>query len=200
MPQLTDLQDYYANLLILQYHSKHKAIQTIKTSASLYACDGLVFQLLNILDIDTAQGAQLDLIGKILGCSRTVQGLTIDKAFFSFSHTGAKGFSTVLQPSSGIWKTVYNSLQSVYSLQDADYRLLLKFKALKNVWRCSMKTIDDTLYQQFGNLITMTNNEDLSITYKVQPVLNVALSAAIHLGYLTAPCGIKYSYEYIEEA
>ena len=200
MSQLTDLQDYYANLLILQYHSKPKAIATIKTSVSLYAGDGLIFQLPDLLDIDKAQGVQLDLIGKILGCSRNVQGLTLDKTYFSFSHTGAVGFSTVAKLSKGIWKTVHNSTQSVYSLQDVDYRYLLKFKAIKNIWRGSMQDIDDLLFNMFGNSIEMINNGDLSVTYKVLPTIAVALAAAIHLGYLKAPMGVKYNYEYVEEA
>lgn len=82
--QITNVENYYADLLIIQYRQKPKARATIKLGADLYLADGLVFQMQNILDIDTAIGAQLDLIGKILGVNRNIPGFTIDKEYFSF--------------------------------------------------------------------------------------------------------------------
>lgn len=82
--QITNVENYYADLLIIQYRQKPKARATIKLGADLYLADGLVFQMQDILDIDTAIGAQLDLIGKILGVSRDIPGFTIDKDYFSF--------------------------------------------------------------------------------------------------------------------
>lgn len=75
MPDYTqDIQDvktYYADLLILQYRNKPKARETIKIGADIYLGDGVIFQLQDILDIDKAEGAQLDIIGKSL----TARGL-----------------------------------------------------------------------------------------------------------------------------
>ena len=82
--EIANVENYYADLLIIQYRNKPKARATIKLGANLYLADGLVFELNNVLDIDTAVGAQLDLIGKILGVSRDIPGFTIDKEYFSF--------------------------------------------------------------------------------------------------------------------
>lgn len=88
MPDYTqDIQDvktYYADLLILQYRNKPKARETIKIGADIYLGDGVIFQLQDILDIDKAEGAQLDIIGKILDCPRVVQGIYNDMIFSSF--------------------------------------------------------------------------------------------------------------------
>ena len=82
--QIANVENYYADLLIIQYRNKPHARATVKLGADLYLADGLVFELNNILDIDTATYAQLDLIGKILGVSRDIPGFTIDKEYFSF--------------------------------------------------------------------------------------------------------------------
>lgn len=82
--QIDSIENYYADLIIIQYRNKPKARATIKLGVDLYLADGLVFDLQNVLNIDTAQGAQLDLIGKILGCNRNIFGFNIDKKYFSF--------------------------------------------------------------------------------------------------------------------
>lgn len=82
--EIESIENYYADLIIIQYRNKPKARATIKLGADLYLADGLVFDLQNVLDIDIAQGTQLDLIGKILGCSRNIFGFNIDKKYFSF--------------------------------------------------------------------------------------------------------------------
>ena len=82
--EIASIENYYADLLIIQYRNKPKARATIKLGVDLYLTDGLVFDLQNVLDIDTAVGVQLDLIGKILGCNRNIFGFNIDKKYFSF--------------------------------------------------------------------------------------------------------------------
>lgn len=82
--EIASVEDYYANLIIIQYRNKPRARATIKLGANLYLADGLVFDLQNVLDIDIAEGTQLDLIGKILGCNRNIFGFNIDKKYFSF--------------------------------------------------------------------------------------------------------------------
>lgn len=82
--EIASIENYYADLIIIQYRNKPKARATIKLGVDLYLADGLAFDLQNVLDIDTAVGAQLDIIGKILGCNRNIFGFNIDKKYFSF--------------------------------------------------------------------------------------------------------------------
>lgn len=148
--ELEDVKNYYADLLILQYKNKPKARETIKLGVDIYLADGLVFQLQDVLDIDKAQGQPLDLIGKILGASRQVQGLLIDRKYFAFEKEGGSlGFSTKYKTSDGMFKTYYNSTLSFYSLGNEDYRVLLKFKALANIQRASMAQMDENLWNTF---------------------------------------------------
>lgn len=191
-----EVKKYYADLLILQYRNKPKARETIKLGAEIYLGDGLVFQLQDILDIDSAIGKQLDIIGKILNCPRIVEGINPEIRYFSFHKTNAKGFSTKNKLSNGAWKTQFNSLFSIYSLPDSEYRVLLKFAAIKNRLRASMAEIDDLLFSIFGNEINLTNNQNLSITYTINDSIFIPAQAAIKLGFLNAPAGVTVQYVY----
>lgn len=191
------VKEYYSDLLILQYRNKQKARETIKIGAEIYLGDGLIFQLQDVLDIDKAEGKQLDIIGKILNCPRIIEGINPELRYFSFEKPNARGFSTKNKISDGAWKNQYNSLFSIYSLPDTSYRILLKFKAIKNRLKASMGEIDNLLFSIFGNDIFMTNNKNLSITYSILDNIRVAGQAAQKLGYLAAPNGVSVSFEYI---
>ena len=64
-----DYASYLANLLIIQYHNKPKAVATIKAIGSLFPVD-LILQIRDAFNIDTATGACLDVIGKYVGVTR----------------------------------------------------------------------------------------------------------------------------------
>ena len=70
MSNLTELEDYYKNLLIIQYHDKAKAQAVISNWVDCMVADGLFLDLPEAFNVDTAIGAQLDLIGKIVGLPR----------------------------------------------------------------------------------------------------------------------------------
>lgn len=159
------------------------------------AVNGLIFQYENVLDINTSFGFILDLIGKIVGCSRYVQGLTLTRDYFTFHNDNKTiGYSKINSPASGSFKTIYNSLLSKYELNNTDYRQLIKFKILVNSLRASQKDIDDAIYTLFGNDIVLRNNFDLTITYIVANKLLVSLQAALKLKYFRAPCGVGFEY------
>lgn len=199
MPDYTqDIQDvktYYADLLILQYRNKPKARETIKIGADIYLGDGVIFQLQDILDIDKAEGAQLDIIGKILDCPRVVQGIYNDMIFFQFyDGPDSVGFSTVGNPQGGNFRTIQNYNQSEYSLPDDDYRFLLKFKSAVNVMRGSERGIDDALWNVFQGDVLLKNNHNLTITYIVSAERTLAALAAKQLGCYRAPEGVGANY------
>lgn len=198
--EVEDTKEYYADLLILQYHSKYRARETVKMGVDLYLGDGVVFELQDVLDIDNAEGKQLDIIGKILDCPRLIPGFETDKPFFTFEHTGDDyGFSIVGQPSQGYFKSLNFDYSSMYSLPDNDYRLLLKFKAVANRAIASWKEMDDLFFNIFGDGIKIINNKNLTITYQIkQSLITDGLMAAIKLNYLEPPLGIGYNIVYVE--
>lgn len=196
MAILDEVKKYYADLLILQYRNKPKARETIGLGVDIYTGDGLLLQLADCLNIDVAIGAQLDIIGKILGCPREVPGINNQTKYFTF-HVDANslGFSTIGNPSYGVVKSRYNSNLATYSLLDDEYRPLLKFKAFLNVWRGDMGSMDRELYEVFGDNVNLKNNQDMSIVYEITQT-NITITAAQALGYFRAPIGVASSYDY----
>lgn len=70
MPEYTD---YYADLLILQYKTQPKARATIKALTEKVVDDGLLLDVINGFNLQTAVGKQLDILGKYIGLSRNVR-------------------------------------------------------------------------------------------------------------------------------
>lgn len=67
---LKQFKDYYSNTLIVQYHDKPKAKQTIEMLVELVYSNMLLMQIRDAFDWKTAVGEQLDIIGKWVGVSR----------------------------------------------------------------------------------------------------------------------------------
>lgn len=190
--EIANIEDYYADLLIIQYRNKTNARATIKLGVDLYLADGLIFDLNNVLDIDTAVGQQLDLIGKILGVNRKINGFPFNVDFFSFEKEPpdvSYGYSDKNALSQGLWKRYQNSIGSAYSLSDDDYRVLLKFKALYNVRYGSWAYMDLLYHKAFGDEITLVNNKDLTVSYTTNNP-SIGLQVAQFLGYIEPPLGI----------
>ena len=184
--------DYYANLLILQYRCKPKARAHIKELIKNATGDFLFYRLYEFFDVDTAVGAQLDIIGKIVGAQREVLGLTIDKKYFSYeSAPDPNGFNRAGNIKKDVlFKNRRNSKDSVYTLLDPDYRSLIKFKIVSNHAKASMEAIDDAIFDVFGNDATVINNKNMTITYMITAANVPGLLAAYKLGYLPRPNGV----------
>lgn len=67
---LAELCDYYADLLAYEYWGLPNANRQMRLYAKQMVGDLLVQQVLNAYNIDTAVGAQLDVLGKYLGTTR----------------------------------------------------------------------------------------------------------------------------------
>lgn len=70
MSTTLELEQYYANLLILQYKQKPKAYATILALVAPVIMDQLPLQVQNAFTIGTAVGKQLDVLGKYAGVTR----------------------------------------------------------------------------------------------------------------------------------
>lgn len=65
-----ELIDYYANLLIIQYYDKAKARAMIETVVTPVIMDQIPLDVQDAFDLDTAEGVQLDVLGKYVGVTR----------------------------------------------------------------------------------------------------------------------------------
>lgn len=113
--------------LIWQYRKKPRAKATAKLlNDEVYKTFDDAIKIAEILNINTASGYALDLVGRHVGVSREQQNLIL-KDFFAFAQTEKKqGFNK------GEFYRLGNSLKGSFYLNDSDYRFLIKAKIIKN--------------------------------------------------------------------
>lgn len=70
---MSEYTDYYADLLILQYKTQPKARATISALTDKVIANGLILDVINGFNLETAVGKQLDILGKYIGLSRNVK-------------------------------------------------------------------------------------------------------------------------------
>ena len=65
---IDDIKKIYQDILIVQYRDKPNALNTIATIVDTFVSLSKILSIQDLLNIDTQTGAQLDIIGKIVGC------------------------------------------------------------------------------------------------------------------------------------
>lgn len=100
-------------------------------------------------DIDSAQGHQLDIIGRIVGQERTLAAADLFPFFGFQGAVAAQSFGTLGRPTiGGYWYSLGDSIGDDVTLSDDMYRTLIKAKIIKNNAR---GTNED--YIKFGNFV-----------------------------------------------
>ena len=145
----------------------------------------------NVFNINTAQGAGLDVWGRILNISRTVQVPSISYFGFEEALPGSGTFGQyTFYPGGG--------LTSNYLLSDTSYRILLFAKALSNITDGSIKSINTILRALFpgrGNCYVQ-DNLNMSLTYVFNfGLLPVEVAIIESTGVLPKSVGVSSSVQ-----
>jgi len=160
--------EYYSNLLIKQYHNKPKAQGTIQalTTGVCMAYNKILNKLNSSFNIETATGAQLDIIGQIIGRSRIFEGIE------------------------------FKNTETPNSLDDETYRTLLKMQIINNFSLKSIKSITKATFNFFGENIVFINNTNMTIDYILinKPTDNLIKVVAFNKSILPAPAGVEINY------
>ena len=100
-------------------------------------------------DIDSATGAQLDIIGDIVGQPRTIVNADLFPFFGFQGNVAANSFGTVFKSTvGGYWYSLGQKIGGDVTLSDDMYRMIIKAKIIKNNAR---GTNED--YIKFGNFV-----------------------------------------------
>ena len=207
---------YYLSLLTSEWQGKPKlaawltALLTpifdlVGTTGGLYgageygtglysagASTGLA-SFLAAFDLDTAIGAQLDVLGVIVGVTRNppFQILYGDLPMFGFDLNGPSiaGFDI------GLWSG-YMTAQ----LTDDEFRILIRAKIAQNFWdgqQTSLYGIWKTLFP--GGSIIIQDNMDMTATVLVSGTFTPVIQALISNGLIVPrPQAVMYNYVFAE--
>ena len=192
---LDELKSYYPARLIMQYRGKTRWTQLIQALVQEAWLDGMVQVESDCFDLETAVGAQLDVIGRIVGVNRNVYGLDLAHTFFELT--------TYDGSPSGINMQVYKDntpgpeimltyrTDAVYTMSESEMRALIKLKIVHNNADRTTKDLVDALQLMFGNLVIFSDNRDLSVTYYINETLWNVFIIANFLGIIPRPMGVS---------
>lgn len=198
---MSDYIDGNVANLIIQYGNKSNAVATVTAITEEFK---LIYDNANILDVaynlDTAIGKQLDVIGRIVGISRTVP-FSVPKKYFGFdghlnSYPFGSKFNVVVSyPFRSRFEIPYSDGQ----LNDNDYRFFIKAKIIKNY--ATSKNIDsnslsiqNAVDYLFNSKAYITDNYDMSMTLYIDSSYDSSkLTYLENLDLLPRPQGVRYN-------
>lgn len=150
----------YTKLITSQHADKPKFVATVDLVASAFGqISDAVLGLVDAFAIDTAVGAQLDVVGLWVGISRN-QVVPVTGAFFTFDDAGL-GWDLAN------WKAPYEATEGVTVLDDETYRAVIKAKIGSNYWKGTNEGLDaigETAFSSLGVQCFMLDNLDMTVT------------------------------------
>lgn len=195
------LVDELTNLLIKQYWEKDKAKAEITLQASTWdTCRTLLEMLDPAFDLDNAVGAQLDVLGRIVGIGRSVPDV-IPKVYFGFSiNPTNKGFASKFDQMriGGPFFSKFSSAFTDLQLGDSDYRFFIRVKAALNRASGFLSSeiypdIQDVILAAFDGRAYVVDNLDMTLTLYVSLVVSMDRLRLIRsLNLLPKPQGVRY--------
>lgn len=128
----------------------------------------VILDLFDVLDIDTARGEQLDIIGAIVGQPREV--VAIDAlGYFGFEgDTSALSFGSTENNEGGVYYSIRDPLTGSVVLSDRLYRAFIRAKIISNNAGSTGEDIIRAAKQVFQTgYVELTENGDTSISLNI---------------------------------
>lgn len=186
----------YPSLLIWQYTGKPKARATAQLIDRYFSQTWRgIADLPNALNIETASGKNLDLVGQHVGQSRVLTGLAPRRLFGFERAAGAQGLSK-MGGGGGKWYRKGDVITDSVMLDDDDFRFLIKCRIAKNHMTGTLPDITHALDFIFGGKAAVYDQYDMSFTITIlsDQVTAFKRYAIQTLDILPRPAGVNVKY------
>lgn len=200
------LIDYYVNLLIIQYHDQPKARATIAAYITASMIYDIAIQVRDGFNLDTAVGAQQDILGKYLGADRIIYGTSFTRQYWGFAEYGAttpftfNSFTVYGQiPPEVQWYSYRQSNESLFALNDAEYLIILKLKIIQNNAIPSPQLIDNLVQQLFGGSAIFSDRQNMSIGFIFSESIKTLVTIAASEDLLPRSSGVALSLAFTHD-
>lgn len=206
MADVSSLIEYYTDLLIIQYNQKPKARATIQLYVENLLASGVLLDVLNGYDIETAVGKQLDVLGKYVGVDRFFLESDIIN-YFAFTDYEEPdpdsetkyGFSTYATYdgfSANGWLTYSDIVLQKNTLDDADFRTVIKLAIIQNTSNHSVGDIDTRIAALFGSDVhaEAKNSVPMVMWYFIRLSNSPLMQAILYKKLLPKPMGVRLQY------
>lgn len=196
IPQIQH-QDKAIDRLAVQFRESPNLIGYIR--ALLQENEDLeqVFQdILCERSINTAVGAQLDIIGEIVGRNRTFESV-VANPFFGFNGAiGSGTFGTSGDAGTGeVFRSLSDEEYINQILDDDSYRTILRAKILKNKTNCSIEDIIEVALTGIDatGVIVTEGDARFKLEY-TSPLTDTEKLILVNTDYMAKPAGVSVSY------
>lgn len=166
--------------LITSEHRGKPNFEAVVTSCvePFVAAQGLAASLPEAFDLDSAIGAQLDVVGEWIGVSRTIS-IPLVSVWFTWGDAN-------LGWGAGIWKGPYDPTMGIAQLDDDTYRDLLRLKIKVNTWDgligSALAAIQEFYGGVSGSLPFIEDGQDMTMTVCVSGTRPAPMRFAILAG------------------
>lgn len=183
------------NFIIWQYRTKPNALGTIR--AVYKETDSTfqkIIQIADVLNIDTATGYALDLIGRHVGVYRVLPAV-IAKNYF-----GWRDDVTSLPFGVGEFYRRGDALSSSVVLNDDDYRFFIRAKIAKNYQNGTLDNIVKSVQFVIGGYSNIIDSLDMSMNIIINSnkLSSLILYAISKMDILVRPVGVMYNYTVLD--
>lgn len=199
---LDEIKKWACNLPILEYRNAPKNRLLIEELVDLIFANNILLKMRYGFDLETAEGAQLDIIGKWVGLDRYYNGIdlwehpytslvnysNIQSDNYNQYQGGLSLYSTFADNDGGflMYKDWIDVRTKVNQMGDAYFRSLIKLKIIKNNINFTMKNIDDAIYQwSDGEIFTTWGT--MEVTYHYPSDKSNLMLLAVYKDCLPAP-------------
>lgn len=195
-----DLKNYYVDLLIMEYFGLPKAGGVVGAYAQQAIADLIVIQVRDGLNLAVATGAQLDLLGQLVGARRAVPGFASGANNFSMPRyaDGAAGTYVgfaryVGLDVTGHWPR-YTDIPTSYIMAEGVFAEFIEFLVAVRASSYTLKELDAIFFAFFGALVKIIDNENMTMTYQHSAAdMGVLFAILQYLGLLPHPAGVSYT-------
>ena len=188
---MADVEDYTA-LVTFEHAGKPKFVAMVSAVAGAFvASQNFLEGMTAAFDLDTAVGAQLDVLGLWIGIPRRIN-VPVSNVYFAWDMDGI-GWDQ------GVWFSTGDPSDSISVLDDDTYRLVLRAKIGANNWDGTIITAIPILNSVFGDSgthVQINDNGDMSFNvYIMGPEPSALKKALIAGGYIPVkPAGVRVNY------
>lgn len=197
-----DVVNAYTGLLILQYAALPNASAHVQALMQAIVQDQIINKVRTGFNLDTALGAQLDILGTYRGVPREVFGSAPGSywALVEYADPSPGSYFGIAEYADAdpTWNTMqYIDVDSLaYTLTDNQMRRLIKLRAAMESTPFGLADLDNILYSVFGNYVNVVDNENMSIVYQhnhLDPDPDLLWAVTVLAGALPHPAGVSFT-------
>jgi hypothetical protein len=198
----TELQQFYINLLPIQWKGLPNASQQVGVNVQQAIADQIISTVWYAFDPATAIGAQLTILAGYVGAPRTIASYNPSIPYFELPSyaaapiTGTIGFASytdVVDPTD-YWLS-YSTSQTIFVLTDGLLQQLIQYLIALHALDHTNQAIDALFQDFFGPYVQLTDGEDMTmtVTHSNSADPNAFFGIVNQLGLLPQPAGVAVS-------